>query len=1228
MPPTQGGDADAIASHHDGNFKHHLFVSYRREPDRPLAKRIESFLEGFHKTLPPPDTGTKTVLSGRRFEPLQVCLDGSDFSMPAPGAAGQAINRHIDAVIENHLSQCGELLVLCSEAAIQSPFVQREIDWFLRHRGEHYIRLALTEGKDPLRDPARYIPPALLGLGFADRACYDLRGFRRAESKAWYRVDEFERELVRLAGDLLGQPAGLIYPSWLREQRLRQARNRWVWGAALASTAALALLAYTQWQQSNLAASRTIAETAKREAAESGTKAAVSAATAEALKRETAESAAAAEAAIARAATARAVAEEQKASAEATLRGTAQANLWLYRRPEQAFLLADAALNGRSGQAAREPAAQARNAALQVMALRDQWRSRDNLQWDVGAPYIAPTFFTGKLSAKLSRDGRYVLMSTERTLQDGDATQTRDTSGVQGEVYLLDNTTLKLVRLQAPSYQALDGPRRRLEYAGFSSSGRQIYLARQYNIEIYDVSGRHLLTSLNGAGSTKYPISAVDGVLNDSWIVLGDVAGGIYTFSLEANRTSKASEFWMVHHHARDPLLEIESSASGSHTAFLRKSGQVQLWRTGVLQRDAVLTVAESGGTALAFGPGRPSEQLAVGNADGRLSLHAITTPGLANLRTLRHGFDGIGHISFSSDGQRLMSVSAGASARVWDLASGRLLRQVSPGAEAEPAPTWQPQSRDVAAPASQPVQRSAGTPLQELRGIQDIATAGTLTVVLTDKKDLVTFGFDAHLVVEGRAHRLRDDVVGLVHDAEQIWLRTGQFGLGGAFKASYGPAWRVDAQGQALHRPTPQATLQLLLRDGQAWLRTGSEVLRVQDGQLLGMSQLGLTVRQLVRAGQTLWVAADQGLYRSEGAAWMRVSSRPLHLSHAQQVGGDWWFRTQVPPVTSEGPTRSDSQGEGASANAGAAYRLRGNDLVALPDADTRVHAVMAAKGRVWLATERGVFDATGDRPMPVRACTGPAYHLVETTDALWALIGSVGQARHACRIQGGTGRMFVIPDGKLKRVLEAGGKTWLLTRTEQESAGPAYRVDGASLVLTHSNMTAIADVLPDRGGAWLLAQRPDLWPGQAFYWPGPGQPGQPRVLDGLSQLLACRQGSWFATPSGLFATSATTQSIERVSAVPGPARWLKALDGVLWVMTDAGVYRGTGRDFSKFANDGFVNDVKPVDVGGRTYLLLKAGPQSRLVPYERAGSAAASNLTEGRIGSDRCDLPVPASG
>jgi len=69
--------------------------------------------------------------------------------------------------------------------------------------------VALTEGEAAVSSPERYFPPALLERGFAGQACYDVRGFR-PESKAWKRVDEFEREMVRLAGDLLGQPGGTL----------------------------------------------------------------------------------------------------------------------------------------------------------------------------------------------------------------------------------------------------------------------------------------------------------------------------------------------------------------------------------------------------------------------------------------------------------------------------------------------------------------------------------------------------------------------------------------------------------------------------------------------------------------------------------------------------------------------------------------------------------------------------------------------------------------------------------------------------------------------------------------------------------------------------------------------------------------------------------------------------------------------------------------------------------
>src|SRR5262245_44620957 len=122
-----------------GSFRFDLFVSYATSPDYKLVQRLESFLESFHK-LPTP--------GGRTLRSLNVCTDGSDFRRPF----GEA-TRPVGDVILAHLKQSRELLIICSRNAAQSEFVDRELSWFLEHRGAGSIRLAVSEGSDPHSHP-------------------------------------------------------------------------------------------------------------------------------------------------------------------------------------------------------------------------------------------------------------------------------------------------------------------------------------------------------------------------------------------------------------------------------------------------------------------------------------------------------------------------------------------------------------------------------------------------------------------------------------------------------------------------------------------------------------------------------------------------------------------------------------------------------------------------------------------------------------------------------------------------------------------------------------------------------------------------------------------------------------------------------------------------------------------------------------------------------------------
>ena len=76
-----GLEADAKGpgeNRRQAEYAYHLFISYARQPDRPLAKRIESFLEGFHRTLriTSPEAGASQASVNARFLRARV-VDGS-----------------------------------------------------------------------------------------------------------------------------------------------------------------------------------------------------------------------------------------------------------------------------------------------------------------------------------------------------------------------------------------------------------------------------------------------------------------------------------------------------------------------------------------------------------------------------------------------------------------------------------------------------------------------------------------------------------------------------------------------------------------------------------------------------------------------------------------------------------------------------------------------------------------------------------------------------------------------------------------------------------------------------------------------------------------------------------------------------------------------------------------------------------------------------------------------
>ncbi|RMF45756.1 MAG: hypothetical protein D6750_11385, partial [Bacteroidetes bacterium] len=68
-----------------------------------------------------------------------------------------------------------------------------------------------------------------------------------------------------------------------------------------------------------------------------------------------------------------------------------------------------------------------------------------------------------------------------------------------------------------------------------------------------------------------------------------------------------------------------------------------------------------------------------------------------AELRTLRHGAKAVISVSWSPDGRRLASDSSDSTVRIWDAASGQLLRTLAGHTDWVRSVSWSPDGRYLA---------------------------------------------------------------------------------------------------------------------------------------------------------------------------------------------------------------------------------------------------------------------------------------------------------------------------------------------------------------------------------------------------------------------------------------------------------------------------------------------------------------------------------------------------
>ena len=218
-----------------------LFLSYSTDPDYALSRKVESFLESFHKLKVPQNIALRK---------LSVCRDGSDFTMQgmkrdAEESADPSL--FIKNILKQYLEDSDYLLVLCSVNARVSQFVQFEINWFIQNKGPEKVLLGITECDVSVENYDSIFPPAILDLSIHHRPYYDFRKFKKNHAE-WKRVRDYEEELTNLAAHLNNQTSGVILPFWQRQEKRKLRRQRFIGIAVASFFAALSIVAFFQRQ--------------------------------------------------------------------------------------------------------------------------------------------------------------------------------------------------------------------------------------------------------------------------------------------------------------------------------------------------------------------------------------------------------------------------------------------------------------------------------------------------------------------------------------------------------------------------------------------------------------------------------------------------------------------------------------------------------------------------------------------------------------------------------------------------------------------------------------------------------------------------------------------------------------------------------------------------------------------------------------------------------------------
>jgi WD40 repeat protein len=190
------------------------FISYSQRADSRIARALRSVVQSIGRPW-------------WKLRSLDVYLDASSLTA----------NPDLWGTIEQALSDSRYLILLASPEAATSHWVDKEVSWWLDHKGTDTLLIALTDGsltwssssEDFAWDEKTPLPPSLKTKFRVEPLWVSLTAYRSAPQNATKRNQDFLDRALNLAAAIHGRRKEDLYSDELREQRWIL---RWAYGAA------------------------------------------------------------------------------------------------------------------------------------------------------------------------------------------------------------------------------------------------------------------------------------------------------------------------------------------------------------------------------------------------------------------------------------------------------------------------------------------------------------------------------------------------------------------------------------------------------------------------------------------------------------------------------------------------------------------------------------------------------------------------------------------------------------------------------------------------------------------------------------------------------------------------------------------------------------------------------------------------------------------------------------